>query len=169
MEVFFNNSKIELEEGVDIGYEVDKCILESSDGHEFVVPRRGITTLLVSTPFFDEGTVRSIKELDEEFFRAQVEGFEAAVVLSKNQTPLNDTKFFKYIVDNNNDFAVEFGTAIESGELQNHLAKALFVVSRDHVLFYKEFCKNFSNSFNIEKLFQVLGKALNVYSGTGCH
>lgn len=166
----YKNEKIDLSDGVDVGYEVEKIKLSLEGDGEYVVPTRGVTTLLVCAPFFDDSTISQLKELDEEFFLRQAEGFEALIVLSSSQKPLDGFKFFRFAADDSDEFGAEFGVKIDGGALAGGFAKALFTVSRDYMLFYKEICKNIEDDFSIDKLYFQLGKALNVYNGMGgCH
>jgi peroxiredoxin len=169
MKTAFRSQAILLGEGVDVGYSVEKISMRFADGKEFVTPVRGVTTLLVCAPFLGGATLAQLKELDKEFSDKSVEGFEAVFVLSDAQKELDGFEFFKFVVDDGDDFADEFGVKICSGELKNSFAKALFVISRDHVLFYHEICEDVEGDFNLEKLYFYLGKALNVYTGSGCH
>ncbi len=169
MQTAFENQKIELDEGVDIGYSVEKITLRLSDETSLSLPRRGVTTLLMSAPILDGALLTQLAELDIEFCDKSVEDFEAIFVLSEGQELPSGFKFLKFATDKDCEYSDEFGTKIHSGRLNGKLAKALFVISRDYVLFHKEICTNIEDKFSIDRLYFQLGKALNVYNGAGCH
>ena len=169
MKTAFEGQKIDLNDGVDIGYSVEKMALSHLDGVPYSVPTRGVTTLLMSAPFFDGALLTQLAQLDIEFSDKSVENFEAIFVLSAEQELPSGFTFFKFVTDEDDEYCAEFGTKIGSGKLEGKLAKALFVISRDYVLFHKEICENIEDSFSVDRLYFQLGKALNVYTGTGCH
>ncbi len=169
MSVRFRGETICLEEGVDVGYEVEKIRLSFCGGGEFTAPTRGVTTLLLCAPLLDEKSLKELYELDSEFDSRGVENFEAVFVLSSFQTPPEGFGFIKFAIDDKDEFGLEFGVKIDSGELSGRFAKAVFAISRDHILYYKEICKDVEESFTTDRLYMQLGKALNVYTGTGCH
>ncbi|HRF57287.1 MAG TPA: hypothetical protein PLV58_07810 [Campylobacterales bacterium] len=169
MSVSFRGETICLEEGVDVGYEVEKIRLSSCGGGEFSAPTRGVTTLLLCAPVLDEKSLKELHELDSEFGSRGVLNFETVFVLSGSQTPPEGFGFIKFAMDDKDEFGLEFGVKIDSGALSGCLAKAVFAISRDHILYYKEICKDVEESFTMDRLYMQLGKALNVYTGTGCH
>ena len=167
--ISYKNESFELDDGVDIGYGVEKINLKFPDNSDYVAPIRGVTTLLVSAPIIDDSFLSQLRELDSEFASKSVEGFEAVFVLGKGQEVIKGMEFLKFGTDEDDEYSCEFGTKINRGEICCKLTKSLFVISRDFVLFYKEICKNIEDEFNLDKLYFNLGKALNVYTGTGCH
>jgi len=166
--ITYRGNKLTIGDGVDFGYEVEKTTLTSSAGDKIVIPRRGVTTFVVSLPFLDYKNLAELVVLDTEFLSKNVENFEALLVLPEGVSCPN-LSFFKTVYDEACEFGDEFGVRIEDGELAKRFAKALFIMSRDNMLYYKEVCKDIEDGFNEDKLFIYINKALNVYTGTGCH
>ena len=67
------------------------------------------------------------------------------------------------------EFGPMYGTKIVQGDLENKLAKALFLISKDGAIFYLEFLKNLEENFDLERLRVELNKAYITYTGVGCH
>jgi peroxiredoxin len=166
--VTYHGEKLAIGDGVDVGYAVEKTALVGVNSDIFVIPTRGVTSLVVCLPFVDETNLAELVRLDAEFADKSVEGFEALVVIPKG-VDAHSLSFFKTLRDECGEFGEEFGVLIEDGFLVGKFAKALFVISRDNILFYKEICRDIEDSFNEERLYMQTSKALGVYSGTGCH
>jgi len=168
MFITYNGQKIELDEGVDIGYCIERTTIKTRSHGEIVIPARGITFVVISLPFINKSTMTELLELGREFEQRAIDGFEAILVLPDTESEI-EVPFFKIAHDNLGEFGAEFGVAINCNGLNKKLSKALFVISRDNILFYKEVCKDLEDGFNLERFYMQIGKALNIYTGTGCH
>jgi peroxiredoxin len=73
------------------------------------------------------------------------------------------------IFDINDEFGEMYGTKIVSGNLENKLTKALFLIGKDGAIYHIDMPEKLENSFDIERIRAELNKAYQTYTGVGCH
>ncbi|DAB35441.1 MAG TPA: hypothetical protein CFH82_00270 [Sulfurospirillum sp. UBA12182] len=158
-----------VEEFIDVGYmaedfeaktiENEKCLIKRSN------PQKAMS-LFVSFPFVCE----ELLKLDELLSHVEVplvcylicKRFDASLLEFSKKL-----KKFQLLEDSFEEFGLGYGTKIEN--LEEVLAKALFLISKDGAVFYIDFLQDLQDSFNLERLRVELNRAYITYTGVGCH
>lgn len=172
----YNNKSFELcEDFIDVGYMAENVDMIDFYGNKKEIKRSHedkAMTLIMSFPdmtkeFFDE-----IVSVDEFMKDIQVP-IHCYFVFNKEyeeKTALkNKIEKFEIMYDTENEFGNMYGTKIVSGELDEKLTKALFLISKDGAVFYLDIPDDLSKPIDLARLQVELNKAYVSYTGVGCH
>lgn len=170
--VIYNNKEYELiDDFIDVGYMAENFEAQDIEGNEIEVRRSNpekTMTIFVSAPFVDE----SLSKLDELLSHIEV-GLKCYFIFEKSDASIvefhKSLKKFEIVFDTCDEFGPMYGTKIVQGELEDKLAKALFLVSKDGAIFYIDFLSDEAGEFNLDRLRVELNKAYITYTGVGCH
>lgn len=170
--ILYKNKSYELiDDFIDVGYMAENFVAKDFEDNEVKVQRSNpekSMSIFVSAPFGDE----SLLQLDELLSHIEVD-LKCYFVFEKKDESLvafhKSLKKFQIVFDAFDEFGPMYGTKIVQGDLENRLAKALFLVSKDGAVFYLEFLKNLEENFDLERLRIELNKAYITYTGVGCH
>ncbi len=174
--IVYNGNECELtDDFIDIGYMAENIEVTDFFGKAKEIKRsdaKGSMTLFVSFPNSDEDFVKELLKIDEFMSHIQVDihcYFIFNEKLEDLQALNNGLKKFEIVFDTEEDFGNMYGTKIVSGELEDKLTKALFLISKDGAVFYLDMPEDLDKEFDIERLRAELNRAYITYTGVGCH
>jgi peroxiredoxin len=170
--IVYKNKSYELtDDFIDVGYMAENFEAQSFQGDTLEVRRsnpKKSMSIFVSAPFADE----SLAKLDELLSHIEVD-LECYFVFEKYEQSLDafqkNLKKFQIVFDKFDEFGPMYGVKIIEGDLENKLAKALFLISKDGAIFYIDFLQDQEAEFDMERLRVELNKAYITYTGVGCH
>ena len=173
--IIYNGSECELtDDFIDIGYMAENIEVTDFYGKTKEIKRsdeKGSMTLLVSFPFVQNGFLDEILKLDKFMSAIQVD-INCYFIFSNKCIDKNVLKNrlekFEIVYDSEDDFGNMYGTKIISGELEDKLTKALFLISKDGAVFYLDMPSDLEKPFDIERLRAELNRAYMTYTGLGC-
>lgn len=129
-------------------------------------PNRNLQ-LFISYPSFEDFKEDIIK-VDEFLQDAKVKIHTFLIFSHKFKIPYK-FKALKVIFDEKKEFAQLYGTQIVSGNLENKLTKALFLIGKDGAIYHIDMPENLAEPFNLEYIRLSLNKAYQSYTGVTCH
>jgi peroxiredoxin len=170
--IFYKDKSYELtDDFMDVGYMAENFEAQNFQGDTIEVKRSNpqkSMSIFVSAPFADE----TLMKLDELLSHIEVD-LECYFIFEKSNDSLvafqESLKKFEIVFDSFDEFGPMYGTKIVQGDLENKLAKALFLISKDGAIFYIDFLQNQEDEFDFERLRVELNKAYITYTGVGCH
>lgn len=152
------------EEPLDVGYASEAVELSDTKAQTVRTGgQTGATQLLIALPRLDGASAREIEAI-----LPALGGVIPQIVLSTAEDLRTDTEL-PVLIDDDEAFGDLYGVRIGSGSLSGHLAKALFVISKDGAIFYEEVPIAPEKPFNAELLVQKCAAAHECYTGKGCH
>lgn len=163
------------EDFIDIGYMAENIEVTDFYGKTKEIKRsdeKGSMTLLISFPFIQDGFLDEILVLDKFMSNIQVD-INCYFIFSNNcpekSAIKNRLEKFEIVYDTEDEFGNMYGTKIVSGELEDKLTKALFLISKDGAVFYLDMPDDLEKPIDLERLQVELNKAYVTYTGVGCH
>jgi len=174
--IIYNGKENELtEDFIDIGYMAENIEVTDFYGNTKEIKRsdeKGSMTLLISFPFVQNGFLEEILKLDK--FMSNIQVDIHCYFIFSNKCPektviKNRLEKFEIVYDNEEEFGNMYGTKIVSGELEDKLTKAMFLISKDGAIFYLDMPQDLSEAFDMDRLKVELNKAYVTYTGVGCH
>jgi peroxiredoxin len=152
---------------LDEGYDSDRVeILDLNENVVSIGGDRKILQLFVIYSFFNDKDEAEIKELESNLHKVK-DILDAWIIVPDEQYKgfFEDREIFKLGIDYKKEFLDFYGVELtDSSEgLQN--LKAIFIITKEGTLFYKDTPKNLEDSFNLELFYTRLNNAFNCYSG----
>lgn len=153
---------------MNVGYDSDKIEILDSQTKEVVNigGDKKLLQLFVTYSFFDEADESEIRELESNLHKVK-DIMSAWVIVpdEKYSTFFGDREIFKLGIDYKKEFLEMYGVELIDGNevLQN--LKAIFIITKEGTLFYRDTPKNLEDRFNLELFYTRLNNAFNCYSG----
>ena len=174
--IIFKDEKYELcEDFIDIGYMAENFEVTDINGDTKEVKRShsdGAMSLFISFPDASDNFSKEILRIDQFMSKIQVpiKCYFIFNEKSENTTVLkNRLKKFEMVFDTEDEFGNMYGVKIVSGNMENKLTKAMFLISKDGAVFFLDMPSNIEKEFDLDRLQVELNKAYVTYTGVGCH
>jgi len=172
----FKNKEYALcEDFIDIGYMAENFEVEDVNGETKEIKRShsdGAMSLFVSFPDASEDFLEEIFKIDHFMSNIQVpiKCYFIFNEKSDNTTIFQDKiKKFEMVFDSEDEFGNMYGTKIVTGDMEDKLTKAIFLISKDGAVFFLDMPNDLGKEFDLERLQVELNKAYVTYTGSGCH
>jgi len=172
--LYKGEEQILVDDFMDIGYMAENVAVLSTCKEEIELKRSNVDksmSMFVSFP--------SVKDFENEIRR--LDKFMSDITVDINCYLLFNSfssqsvdiekklKIFKVFFDEEDEYGNMYGTKIEKGTLENKLAKALFLISKDGAIFYVDMPEIIEKPLDMDRLHVELNKAYITYTGVGCH
>ena len=155
---------------MDIGYASEKVKLYDEKGHSHMIAgQNGKTQLIISAPFINKTFKDELQKIDELLSGEANENLECHLVMANEAHEDPHMKNFDFLIDKEREFGDWYGLRLLGDALEGEFTKSLMLISKDGALFYDEYPKDISNTFNHETLLRKILAADTCYTGKGCH
>jgi peroxiredoxin len=154
----------------EVGYASEAVELFDRSGAPHTVGgmKRGVLQVVIALPNLSTPFAQMAQAVIDQV--GSPEGIELSVVLSRlGGESLNAPEWVRELADESGLFGGLYGLQIEDGLLSESLTPALYLISRDGAIFYKEVPMQIPCSFNLERFNYEANRALSIYNGQGCH
>lgn len=155
---------------LDVGYASEKVTLKDVNTEDYVLGgHNGKTQLIITTPTIDESLIEELKNIDISLPQDDEHEVTASLIVANNSHINPELKHIKFLVDTKGEFGDFYGVRLKGGSYDNEFTKALILISKDGAIFYDQFCKDLTDTFNIDTLSRKILAAQVCYTGKGCH
>ncbi len=154
----------------DIGYASEPVCLKDRQGREHTVGgmQRDLLQLVVALPNLSPPFAQMAQEVIDQV--RDPEGIVLWLIQNRfGQERLELPQWGVELADSEGEFGGLYGLSVGDGLLEGALTPALYLISKDGAIFYREVPKVIPTSFNLERFNHEANRALHVYNGQGCH
>jgi len=174
--ITFKNKQYDLcDDFIDIGYMAENFEVTDTNGEKLEILRShsdGSMSLFISFPDISDDFSQEILKLDEFMSNIKVP-IKCYFIFNKeleDATEFNNKlKKFEMLLDSEDEFGNMYGTKIVTGDMEDKLTKAMFLISKDGAVFFLDMPNDLEKEFDLERLQIELNKAYVTYTGVGCH
>jgi len=171
LQVHYNTYTLNLEDmPMDLGYASEQVTMyNENDQARTIAGYNGKTQLIISAPFINKTFKDELQKISEMLSNENQTDFECYLVVAntEHQDPHMDN--INFLIDKEGEFGDWYGVRLLGEVLEGEFTKSLMLISKDGALFYDEYPKDISESFNHDTLFRKIAAAQTCYTGKGCH
>lgn len=171
MQVHYNTYTLKLEDiPMDPGYASEKVTTYNDKNQSCTIAgHNGKTQLIISAPFIDKTFKEELQKIDTMLSEKEKIDFECHLVVANEAHENPHIENMNFLIDKEGEFGDWYGVRLVGEVLEGELTKSLMLISKDGALFYDEYPKDISKSFNHETLMRKIAAAQTCYTGKGCH
>ncbi len=153
---------------MDIGYASEKVKVFDEKGQDAIIAgHNGKTQLIISTPFINKNLKEELRQIAAMF--ANESDVEQHIIVA-NETHQNpNIEHMQFHIDKEGEFGDWYGLRLKGDVLDGELTKSLLLISKDGALYYDEYPRDISQSFDHSMLYRKVTAAQACYTGKGCH
>lgn len=154
---------------LDIGYASEKISVKDAENNSHIIGgQNGKTQLIITAPFIDDTFKKELYEIERELPVGGEYEVTASLVFANKFDDIKLTKIKKFI-DEEEELRDFYGVKLSGTPLEGELTKAIILISKDGAIFYDEYLKDLSDTFDQETLLRKIYAAQTCYTGKGCH
>ncbi len=153
---------------MDIGYATEKVKLYDENGNPHTIAgQNGKTQLIISAPFLNKGLKEELHVIGETLSKEN--DLELYLVMANATHENPKISGLEFLIDKEHEFGDWYGVRLVGEVLAGEFTKSLMLISKDGAIFYDEYPKEISQSFDTETLQRKVLAAQSCYTGKGCH
>lgn len=155
---------------IDIGYASEPVEVVDAKGEAITIGGmvRDTVQIVIALPNLSTPFAQMAQQIIDQI--QAPEGIRVWIVLNRiGSESFAQSEWVKVVADTQGEFGGLYGVSIADGLLEGSLAPALFVISRDGAIFYREVPTQIPCGFNIERFNHEANRARHIYNGQGCH
>ncbi|MCX6051155.1 MAG: hypothetical protein NTZ60_01465 [Campylobacterales bacterium] len=171
MQIQYKTFTMKLEDlPLDVGYASERVTLQDEEKNPHAMGgQNGQTQLFITTPFIDEAFLEELAQINAMLPHGGDFIVRANLIVANDSHKNPHLEKIDFLIDAEGEFGDFYGVRLLGEPLDFELTKALILVSKDGAIFYDEFLKDLSDTFNLDTLIRKVTAAQMCYTGKGCH